>query len=95
MTARESGEVGVRRADGETVLDRERGQVGVANEVAAELVARDELGQQVGVSDAGFRYPGDIDSQPVLDVPGSFPPARAVRPRPRNGAAQRAPTLDM
>src|SRR5262245_20100331 len=64
----ESGEVRVSGADGESVLDRERRQVSIGDEISAQVVRGNELGQDVGVALGRERNPGRLGCEPVLHL---------------------------
>src|SRR5262245_6282949 len=65
----ETSEVGIRRAHGEPVLDRQGSDLSVRDQVAAKLILADEGSQDAGMLLSGVRDPGGVSGQPLFDVP--------------------------
>lgn len=64
----EAREVGVGGADVDAVLDGERGELGVGDEVGAQLIALDELAQDLVMVLGGGRGPYELDGEPFPDA---------------------------
>ena len=66
------GKITVRRAQQESVLDGQRGQVGVGNEIGRDALAGKQSGENLQVAFCGLRDPDRWTIKPFIDLPPGF-----------------------
>ena len=82
----EASEVGVRRHERKPVLEGQRRQVGVGDQVASKLMSPDEVGEKFSVPRTRDRRPDGVRGKPVLDEAQGVLGQQGRRRRPRMGA---------